>query len=117
MYELRRITAAEEISRWRYPEPHATYDGDPASVAGLLDPRYNYHAVTNPEGDLVGYFCFGVDATVPAGRRLGLCSDDALDVGLGLSPDLTGTGPGLDFVRAGLRFAHRAGLPPDRRRL
>jgi hypothetical protein len=63
---------AEEISRWRYPEPYATYNGDPSSVPGLLDPRYNYHAVTDPDGELVGYFCFGADATVPAGRRLGL---------------------------------------------
>ena len=103
---------AEEISRWCYPEPYATYGGDPSSVPGLLDPRYNYHAVTGPDGELVGYFCFGADATVPAGRRLGLYDDDALDVGLGMRPDLTGRGLGPDFVRAGLRFAQRAYSPP-----
>lgn len=114
MYSFRPITApdAEEISRWRYPEPYSTYDGDPASVPGLLNPRYNYHAVIGPGGDLVGYFCFGADATVPAGRRLGLYEEDALDVGLGMRPDLTGRGLGPDFVRAGLRFARRAFSPP-----
>jgi RimJ/RimL family protein N-acetyltransferase len=114
VYVFRLISRsdAEEISRWRYPEPYATYDGDPSSVPGLLDPRYNYHAVTDPEGELVGYFCFGADATVPAGRRLGLYDDDALDVGLGMRPDLTGRGLGPDFVRVGLRFARQAFSPP-----
>ena len=114
MYALRQISRpdAEEISRWRHPEPYATYDGDPSSVPGLLDPRYNYHAVTGPDGELVGYFCFGADATVPAGHRLGLYGDDALDVGLGMRPDLTGQGLGPGFVRAGLRFARRTFSPP-----
>lgn len=114
MYAFRPITAsdAEEISGWRYPEPYSTYNGNPASIPGLLDPRYNYHAVTGPEGDLVGYFCFGLDATVPAGRRLGLYGEDALDVGLGLRPDLTGRGLGPGFVRAGLDFARQAFSPP-----
>jgi RimJ/RimL family protein N-acetyltransferase len=80
-------------------------------VKGLLDPRYNYHAVTDPDGVLVGYFCFGVDATVPAGRRLNLYAEDALDVGLGMRPDLTGRGLGLDFVRAGLDFARKVYAP------
>jgi RimJ/RimL family protein N-acetyltransferase len=114
VYVFRPITAsdAEEISRWRYPEPYATYNGDPASVPGLLDPRYNYHAVTGPDGELVGYFCFGADATVPAGRKLGLYDEGALDVGLGMRPDLTGHGLGLGFMQAGLRFARQTFSPP-----
>ena len=112
-YSFRPIARAdaEEISRWRYPEPYATYDGDPSSVPGLLDPRYTYHAVTDPDGGLVGYFCFGVDATVPAGRKLGLYDEDALDIGLGMRPDLTGRGLGLGFLQAGLRFARQAFSP------
>ena len=114
MYGLRQITAvdAARISRWRYPEPYATYNGDPASAHELLKPLYDYHAVTDPDDALIGYFCFGVDATVPAGRRLGLYTPDALDVGLGMRPDLTGRGLGLDFVRAGLRFARETYDPP-----
>jgi [ribosomal protein S18]-alanine N-acetyltransferase len=109
VYAFRPITAsdAEEISRWRYPEPYSTYNGDAASVPGLLNPRYNYHAVTGPGGDLVGYFCFGADATIPAGRERGFYTEDALDVGLGMRPDLTGRGRGPDFVRAGLDFARQ----------
>lgn len=113
-YAFRPIAAsdAEEISRWRYPEPFSIYNGNPASIPGLLDPRYNYHAVTGPGGVLVGYFCFGADATVPAGRGLGLYGGDALDVGLGMRPDLTGRGLGQSFVRAGLGFAREAFSPP-----
>ena len=107
MYDLRPITRAdaEEISGWRYPEPYSTYDGKSSSIPGLLEPRYNYHAVFDGAGELVGYFCFGVDATIPEGRKRGLYGDDALDVGLGMRPDLTGLGHGLEFVRAGLCFA------------
>ena len=113
-YVLRPITRAdaEEISGWRYPEPYTTYDGNPSSVPGLLDPRYNYHAVFDAAGELVGYFCFGADATIPEGRKRNLYGDDALDVGVGMRPDLTGRGLGLEFVMAGLRFAGEKFSPP-----
>lgn len=114
VYQIRRISVpdAEEISRWRYPEPYATYNGDPSSVPGLLDPRHDYHAVVDEDGDLVGYFCFGIDATVREGRELGLYDDGALDIGLGMRPDLTGIGLGHKFVLAGLDFAKEAYAPP-----
>lgn len=110
---LRPITEAEarSVSRWCYPEPYTAYDGDPASVPSLLDPRHAYHAVLDGRGEIVGYFCFGEDATVPAGRRLGLYADAALDVGLGMRPDLTGRGLGRRFVHAGLRFAEERYAP------
>ena len=88
------------------------YDGDPASVASLLNPRFQYHSVYVEDGDLAGYFCFGEDARVPAGRRLGVYErEPALDVGLGMRPDLAGCGLGAEFVLAGLRFAKEAFSP------
>ena len=88
------------------------YDENPASVASLLEPRYLYHSVYDEDGDLAGYFCFGDDARVPAGRRLGIYDrEPALDVGLGMRPDLTGLGLGAEFVLAGLRFARDAYSP------
>jgi len=93
------------------------YDGDPASVPSLLKPRFMYHSVYDDRGELAGYFCFGEDARVQAGRRLGLYErEPALDVGLGMRPDLTGRGFGAEFVRAGLRFA-RENLSPTAFRL
>ncbi|HEX2729516.1 MAG TPA: GNAT family protein [Rubrobacteraceae bacterium] len=113
-YVLRPITRseAEQISGWRYPEPYSTYDGNPSSIPGLLEPRYNYHSVFDGAGELVGYFCFGADATIPEGRKRGLYGNDALDVGLGMRPDLTGQGLGPGFVLAGLEFARERFSPP-----
>jgi RimJ/RimL family protein N-acetyltransferase len=106
-------TDARAISRWRYEEPYSIYDGDPTSVDALLQPRFSYHSVYDERGDLVGYFCFGDDARVAAGRRLGLYEREcALDVGLGMRPDLTGGGLGAEFLRAGLRFAQENYSPP-----
>ena len=104
---------AEEISGWRYDGPYSVYNGDPGSVNSLLEPRFLYHSVRDEDGDLLGYFCFGDDARVSAGRRLGLYdAKPALDVGLGMRPDLTGHGFGEAFVRSGLRFARETFSPP-----
>jgi ribosomal-protein-alanine N-acetyltransferase len=107
-FTLTRITRADAqaISRWRYDEPYSAYDGNPASVASLLETRYSYHSVHDAHEELVGYFCFGEDARVQAGKQLGLYErEDALDIGLGMRPDLTGQGLGKEFVQAGFRFA------------
>jgi ribosomal-protein-alanine N-acetyltransferase len=114
-FSLKPITLADawEISRWRYGEPYSMYDGDPASVTSLLEPRYLYHSVYDEDDDLAGYFCFGEDARVPAGRQLGVYErEPALDVGLGMKPDLAGRGFGTEFVLAGLQFAREAYSPP-----
>ncbi len=113
-YSLRPITESEAraVSSWSYPEPYAVYDVSPSSVPALLDPRYAYHAVLDGRSELVGYFCFGGDATVPEGRRLGLYGGADLDVGLGLRPDLTNRGLGRGFVSAGVRFAEERYAPP-----
>ena len=113
-FTLTRITRADAqaISRWRYDEPYSVYDGNPASVTALLEPHYSYHSVHDAHKELVGYFCFGEDAQIPAGKRLGLYErEDALDIGLGMRPDLTGQGLGQEFVYAGLRFAKEMYYP------
>jgi RimJ/RimL family protein N-acetyltransferase len=114
-FTLRPITRAdaEGISRWRYGEPYSMYDGDPASVPSLLKPRFLYHSVYDECGELVGYFCFGEDARVTAGRPLGVYEKEpALDVGLGMKPNLTSQGLGTEFVLDGLRFAKENLSPP-----
>lgn len=114
-FTLKQITPddARAISRWRYGEPYSVYDGDPTSVASLLEPRFLYHSVYDERGELAGYFCFGEDARVASGRRLGVYEKEtALDIGLGMRPDLTGRGLGEEFVRAGLRFAKETYSPP-----
>lgn len=92
--------SAHAIATWRYPEPYSVYDpGD--DVAPFLDPANRYHSVFDEEGNLVGYWCFGPDSRVPGGDY----SEDALDVGGGLRPDLVGRRLGPAFLRAGIGFA------------
>jgi [ribosomal protein S18]-alanine N-acetyltransferase len=114
-FTLKPITPedARAISRWRYPGLYSVYDGDPTSVGSLLEPRFRYHSVYDEREELAGYFCFGEDARVTAGRRLGIYErESALDIGLGMRPHLTGRGLGEEFVRAGLRFAKETYSPP-----
>ncbi len=109
----------EEILRWRYTGELAVYGFDtPDPVAraeekrDLLDPANQYHAARSVTGELVGFCCFGPDAQVPGGDY----REPALDVGLGLRPDLVGQGLGLPFLNAILNFA-RSEASPSRFRL
>lgn len=104
--------SAQAICEWRYPSPYSVYDGSRRHLQTLLDPQNSYHAVFDEREDLAGFFCFGPDAQVP-GELVEESDRDPgiLDVGLGLRPDLTGRGLGLDFVRAGLAFAREVYSP------
>ena len=97
--------SARAISEWRYDEPYDVYnpgsDSGEEMVQALLSPEYAYYAMTDARGDLVGYCCFGPDGRVPGGEY----EADALDVGMGMRPDLTGQGRGLTYVNAVLGFA------------
>lgn len=76
------------IDAYRYDPPYDFYNGDD-------DPVQNperFFSVRDAEDELVGFYYFEWKV-------------DALEIGLGLRPDLTGRGLGLDFLRAGLSFA------------
>jgi ribosomal-protein-alanine N-acetyltransferase len=94
---------AREISGWRYEPPYDFYNwtSDPDDLEELLDPerrKDSYFSVFDEEGALVGFFGIGA-------------KDGTVDVGLGLRPDLTGAGLGLDFLFAGLEFARELHSP------
>jgi [ribosomal protein S18]-alanine N-acetyltransferase len=94
---------AREISRWHYQPPYDFYDSasDPDDLEELLDParRENtYFSALDGEGDLVGFFQFETEG-------------ETVDVGLGLRPDLTGKGLGLEYLLAGLAFARERFSP------
>jgi RimJ/RimL family protein N-acetyltransferase len=107
-YHFRPMTEAfaREIVAWRYPGQYDIYNVDDADaeedVQVLLDPRYAYHAVCDADGILVGFCCYGLDAQVPGGDY---SEPAALDVGLGLRPDLAGQGRGQGFLEAILAYA------------
>jgi len=104
-------TRARSILGWHYDPPYDIYDpgaGDvEETVQTLLDPEYAYYALLTAGGELVAYCCFGADARVPGGDY----GADALDVGLGVRPDLTGRGQGSAYVQAALDWARRTFSP------
>ena len=112
IFQLMDETSARDISSWRYEAPYDIYDPAPDGVVEpvvqcFLDPQNAYHTITDEHGELCAYCCFGPDARVPGGDY----RTDALDVGMGLRPDLTGQGRGSVYVSAVLDFARRAFAP------
>jgi len=85
----------DAMASWRYEPPYDFYDGD---VEPVLNPE-RFFAARDDDGDLIGHFYFEE-------------KPDALEYGLGLRPDLTGRGFGLDFFNAGLAFGRERYRPP-----
>lgn len=98
---------ARAILEWRYEPPYDVYnmafDSRAAGVEFLTDRRNGYYALINECGVPVAFCCFGADAQVPGGHY----EADALDVGMGVHPDLAGRGHGLEFMDAVLHFARQ----------
>jgi RimJ/RimL family protein N-acetyltransferase len=77
----------EELATWRYEPPYDFYNGDE-------DPPKNperFFEARDDDGRLVGFLYFDERG-------------DLLEYGLGLHPDLTGHGLGLELFLAGLEF-------------
>ena len=58
-----------------------------------------------------GFVCFGAEAQVMGAHDAGLYREDAIDIGLGLRPDLTGLGLGDAFFAACVNHAMRTRSP------
>ena len=111
-YSIISITPeyAQQIVSWTYDPPYNLYDLASDDLSGLLNPDYRYHVVLNEEGELVGYCCFGEDARVPGGD-FDQGEPGILDLGVGLSPDLTSQGFGKGFVNAILKYGSQTYKP------
>lgn len=96
---------ARALRSWRYPEPYTSYNlagaDEKEDLRYFLDPHNQFYSVLDENGTLAGFCSFGEDAQVPGGDY----TVDALDIGLGLRPDLTGRGLGASFLDAILCFA------------
>jgi RimJ/RimL family protein N-acetyltransferase len=99
------------FSAWRYEPPYDVYNEDTEDSSTLvryfLDPQVHCTAVTDESGELVAYCTFGPDGQVPGGDY----GDPALDIGLGVRPDLTGQGRGSSYVSAVIEFARATFAP------
>jgi [ribosomal protein S18]-alanine N-acetyltransferase len=101
---------ARAFLSWRYDAPYDFYN-IPASAVEYLsfftDPHNTYYSISSDDGTLEAFCCFGADAQVPGGDY----SADALNVGLGIRPDLTGQGHGDAYLAAILAFARQTFAP------
>jgi RimJ/RimL family protein N-acetyltransferase len=82
--------SAETFARmaaWRYEPPYDFYDGD---VDPVLNPERFFEAL-DEDGSLAGFYYLEEKG-------------DALEIGLGLRPELAGLGLGHEFFVAGLEF-------------
>jgi len=96
---------AHAILGWRYDPPYDIYNLPSDKVENvvqcMMDPQNAYSIITDEQGELVAYCCFGREGQVPGGDY----SRDALDIGMGVRPELTGRGFGHEFVDSVLDFA------------
>ncbi len=99
--------AAREIVRWRYDPPYDFYNYRPEEtekeIRYLADPVNNLFGIFERQEELIGFCSYGADARVPGGNY----AADALDIGLGLRPDLTGRGLGGAVIRELLEFVEK----------
>ena len=88
------------ILSWRYPPPYDVYNLAPDDLADLLNPQNAFFALMQPDNTLAGFCSFGPDGQVSGGRY----DATALDVGMGLHPDLIGQGQGQYYATAVVQY-------------
>ncbi|WP_156288702.1 GNAT family N-acetyltransferase [Oceanobacillus salinisoli] len=95
---------AIEVLCWKYEKPYDFYNNVLTSGAIMELLTYKYYVVLDDYNSLIGYFCTGRPAQVPAGDGHGAYKEDCIDVGIGMHPELTGKGKGSVFFSNVLRF-------------
>lgn len=89
--------SACEFLTWKYDPPYEVYNYDPANferdLAYHLDPKNNLYSMIRDD-ELIGYCSYGRDAQVPGGDY----SEEALDIGMMINPELTGQGHGSQYA-------------------
>ena len=84
------------IASWRYPRPYHGYDIDgPQMLRDILNRDNHFMALTINDG-LMGFCIYGPDGRVPGYDY----DESAVDIGIGIRPDLTGKGNGTIYVGA-----------------
>jgi len=108
--------AANEILSWRYDEPYTMYHLQDETAGQevltyLLSPDNLFYRLDDGEGQLIAFCSFGEDARVSGGDY----AKPALDIGLGVRPQLTGHGLGKYIIAKVLAFAAEQFYTPNYR--
>ena len=96
-FEIMTQDNAEDIAlNWHYDGEYSFYDieADKEDLEEFLDPETrgnSMYAVIN-NSEVIGFF------------SVNKVDDKIFDIGLGMRPDLTGSGNGLEFLKAGIEF-------------
>jgi RimJ/RimL family protein N-acetyltransferase len=105
---------AREMLSWHYEPPYTMYSMDtvseddmPDEIAYLLNAENHFYAIYNDQNEMVGHCVFHAEARV---RGDGY-AEDALDVGIGMRPDMTGQGQGTAITAQVLNFAKQQYAP------
>ena len=103
--------SATTILAWKYAPPYDIYNlisPEPADTLHyLLDPQNAFYGMYDQQDRLEAFCSFGPDGQVFGGDY----TTPALDIGLGVRPDLTGQGHGPDYVNAVIDFANSTYAP------
>lgn len=104
--------SAQTILNWQYEVPYdiynlASFDDLEGTLRYLLDLQNGFYGIYNQDGNLEGFCSFGLDGQVSGGDY----STAALDIGLGIRPDLTGRGRGIKYISAVIDFAYQTYAP------
>lgn len=97
---------AVQILNWTYDAPYDFYNNElnSDSIKEMLD--NDYYVVLDDTDELVGFFCIGSSAQVPVGSQFGAYSENFIDIGIGMKPELTGRGFGFIFFSLILQYIH-----------
>ncbi len=105
----RELTSEDilDISGWRYAAPYDVYNetGD-----GFLSG--NYRGICDDHGALHGFFCWGWDAQIPAGKEIYDTDRHSIDFGMGMRPIETEVGNGYMAAECALIWLREAFHPP-----
>ena len=89
---------AREFVNWQYEPPYDVYNCPPEEIGDAvhynIDPKNNVYSMFDANDSLIGYCSYGRDAQVPGGDY----SEEALDIGMMIKPELTGQGLGARFA-------------------
>ena len=103
VYRLADEKSAREFVSWEYKPPYDVYSCPPdqveKSIQYNIDPKNNVYAMFNEKNEMFGYCSYGRDAQVPGGDY----SEEALDIGMMIKPELTGQGLGTEFAQDVIR--------------
>lgn len=95
---------AKDVLNWKYDKPYNFYNNELTDEGMKELLNGSYHVLVDEVKEIIGFFCIGESAQVPIGTLYGVYSDDIVDMGLGMNPNLVGKGNGFEFCSFVLQF-------------